>query len=301
MVATEATGRSTSAAAAPAAAATAASSPGASGLPDSAASSPAAAASAASGPAASGPVASNPAAAAETASAEATAKERLLAAAMDHVAANGINNLSLRQLAAAIGTSHRMLVYHFSSKRGLVVDMVRTVERRQREALAELRRDLDAGTPESAAELGQRFWQRLTAPALETQERLFFEIYGHALQGDPACAPFLDEVVSAWLVTITELMRRLGVPEAEASAQARIALAVTRGLLLDLLTTGDRDGTTAAMNAFLATYDAPRVDATSGTASTDAAGGPDPSSTDAAGGTDVSSGDEGSAAALAAE
>jgi AcrR family transcriptional regulator len=239
---------------------------------------------------------------------------------MDHVAANGINNLSLRQLAAAIGTSHRMLVYHFSSKRGLVVDMVRTVERRQREALAELRRDLDARTPESAAELGQRFWQRLTDPALETQERLFFEIYGHALQGDPACAPFLDEVVSAWLVTITDLMRRLGVPEAEAPAQARIALAVTRGLLLDLLTTGDLEGTTAAMNAFLATYDAPRVDAASGTASmdsargtpsstdaaggtpssTDAAGGT-PSSTDAAGGTGASSGDEGSAAAFAAE
>ncbi|MGH3487575.1 MAG: TetR/AcrR family transcriptional regulator [Actinopolymorphaceae bacterium] len=202
------------------------------------------------------------------------ARDRLLAAAVEHVAATGVNNLSLRQLAAAIGTSHRMLVYHFTSKRGLLVEVVRAVERQQRDALAELRRDLDAGACTYAAvgvdadvgsaadgtavELGLRFWRRLTDPVLGPQERLFFEIYGHALQGDPVCAPFLDEVVSAWLDTITVLMRRLGVGEAAAPAQARVALAVTRGLLLDLLTTGDREGVDAAMAAFMATYAGPR-------------------------------------------
>jgi AcrR family transcriptional regulator len=208
------------------------------------------------------------------------ARDRLLAAAVEHVAATGVNNLSLRQLAAAIGTSHRMLLYHFTSKRGLLVEVVRAVERQQRDALAELRRDLDAGVGTYAAvggdadvggeadvgsaadgtavELGLRFWRRLTDPVLGPQERLFFEIYGHALQGDPVCAPFLDEVVSAWLDTITVLMRRLGVGEAAAPAQARVALAVTRGLLLDLLTTGDREGVDAAMAAFMATYAGPR-------------------------------------------
>ena len=36
-------------------------------------------------------------------------RDRLLAAAVDHVLAHGLSDLSLRELAAAIGTSHRML------------------------------------------------------------------------------------------------------------------------------------------------------------------------------------------------
>jgi len=38
------------------------------------------------------------------------ARERLLAAAVGHALDAGIADLSLRQIAAAIGTSHRMLI-----------------------------------------------------------------------------------------------------------------------------------------------------------------------------------------------
>ena len=37
----------------------------------------------------------------------------------------GISDLSLRELAAAIGTSHRMLIHHFGSKEGLWVEVMR--------------------------------------------------------------------------------------------------------------------------------------------------------------------------------
>ena len=189
---------------------------------------------------------------------EPTAKRRLLAAAIDHVAAHGVNNLSLRQLATALGTSHRMLIYHFGSKEGLLVEVVTAVEARQREALAEFRRDLetaDATGRGAPAEIARRFWRRLTEPDLEPHERLFFEVYGHALQGDPGSSPLLDNVVEAWLDPLEDLMRRFGVPAAEARARARLGLAVTRGLLLDYLATGDRAGVDAAMEAFIATYD----------------------------------------------
>ena len=39
-----------------------------------------------------------------------SARERLLAAALEHVAEHGVGDLSLRGLAAALGTSHRMLI-----------------------------------------------------------------------------------------------------------------------------------------------------------------------------------------------
>ena len=63
------------------------------------------------------------------------ARERLLEATMDYVRKNGVGDLTLRQLAAAVGTSHRMLVYHFGSKEGLFVEVIRSVEAEQVQAL----------------------------------------------------------------------------------------------------------------------------------------------------------------------
>ena len=64
-------------------------------------------------------------------------RERLLRRAIDHIADRGLSDLSLRELAAAIGTSHRMLIHHFGSKEGLWVEVIRTVEAAQRAALPE--------------------------------------------------------------------------------------------------------------------------------------------------------------------
>ena len=54
-------------------------------------------------------------------------KARLLAAAMEYVAEHGVGDLSLRAIAAAIGTSHRMLIYHFGSKEGLLIAVIHAV------------------------------------------------------------------------------------------------------------------------------------------------------------------------------
>ena len=43
-------------------------------------------------------------------------------------------------------------------------------------------------------------------------------------------------------------------PPAVARAHARLGLAVVRGLLLDLLATGDRAGVDAALDAFASSY-----------------------------------------------
>jgi AcrR family transcriptional regulator len=153
-----------------------------------------------------------------------------------------------------------MLIYHFGSKQGLLVEVVREVERRQRQALAELERELERELDTSvdgvaaAAELTRRFWARLADPAMARYERLFFELYGHALQQDPGAVGLLDGVIESWLTPLTELVRRLGVPPDAAPARARLGLAVVRGLLLDLLATGDRAGVDAALEAFIASF-----------------------------------------------
>ncbi|MEV4758327.1 TetR/AcrR family transcriptional regulator [Micromonospora sp. NPDC049559] len=185
------------------------------------------------------------------AAAPATAtRERLLSAAIDFVAEHGVGGLTLRRLAAATDTSHRMLIYHFGSKEGLLVAVVRAVEARQREALATL--DLRPG--DSPADAIRGMWQRLADPALWPYERLFFELYGQALQGYPGAVPLLDGIVDEWLDRTVELAACDGVPADVARVHARLGLAVIRGLLLDLLATGDRAGADAAVEEFAARY-----------------------------------------------
>jgi AcrR family transcriptional regulator len=176
------------------------------------------------------------------------ARDRLLAAALAHVEEHGVGDLSLRALAAAIGTSHRMLIYHFGSREGLLVEVVRAVEAQQRDALA----DLAAEPGISPEEVSRRFWARLADPAMWPRERLFFELYAQALQGQPHARPLLDGIVESWLLPATEMAAALGIPAGEARAHARLGLAVTRGLLLDLLATGDRAGVDAAAERFAA-------------------------------------------------
>jgi AcrR family transcriptional regulator len=169
------------------------------------------------------------------------ARERLLHAAVEHALAQGIVDLSLRELAAAIGTSHRMLIYHFGSREGLLVAVVREVERRERQSL---------GTGPLSVADARRQWVHLADPSLRSQERLFFEIYAHALLGRPGTEGFLGEAVEGWISSVKALMVDAEIDEEDAQVLARLGLAVTRGLLLDLLATGDTAGTTRAFNLF---------------------------------------------------
>jgi AcrR family transcriptional regulator len=169
-------------------------------------------------------------------------RQKLLDAAIEHIARRGISDLSLRELAAAIGTSHRMLIHHFGSKEGLWVEVIRAVEARQREALAELVPNPGA----SPAEAMRAWWRHISDSSLWPNERLFFEIYGQALQGRPGTTALLDGIVDTWL----DAAEALGSDR----TQARLGIAVTRGLLLDLLATGAREEVDAAMEAFIAMY-----------------------------------------------
>ena len=170
------------------------------------------------------------------------ARERLLDAAVRHALDAGIADLSLRQLAAAIGTSHRMLLYHFGSREGLLVAVTQAVEEQQRAAL------LGSGTTPQDA---RRSWERLSDPQLWPQERLFFELYAYALRGRPGTEGFLDGIVESWVAPVTAALVEAGADERTARADARLAVAVVRGLLLDLLATGDRAGVTEAYERYL--------------------------------------------------
>src|SRR5947208_2655899 len=97
------------------------------------------------------------------------AREQLLDSAIDYVAAHGLTDLSLRRLAAELGTSHRMLSHHFGSKDGLWVAIVRDVERRQQAALDDLLPDDDVSLDDAM----RGWWRHISDPSLWPTERLF--------------------------------------------------------------------------------------------------------------------------------
>ncbi|HEY1740567.1 MAG TPA: helix-turn-helix domain-containing protein [Acidimicrobiia bacterium] len=158
----------------------------------------------------------------------------LLEAVIDSIARKGLGARSLRDLASDAGTSHRMLIHHFGSRDGLLVAIVTEVEARQRALLVE-RPDDDvsalAGT-----------WKDLAASSMWPFERLFFECYARGAQGEQPFDRLIPALVDDWLATF---------PNGHTRARARLALAVVRGLLLDLVATGDRRGVDRAMQEFL--------------------------------------------------
>ena len=127
----------------------------------------------------------------------------------------------------------------------LLVEVIRAVEARERSLAAAM-----TGTPEEA---GQRLWEHVRSPQLAAQERLFFEVYGQALQGREWAKPLLDGVVEDWITPVAAAFEAAGTDTATARIVARLSVAVTRGLLLDALAKGedhDNQEVDAAMQFF---------------------------------------------------
>ena len=89
------------------------------------------------------------------------ARSELIDRLVEHAASNGLTDTSLRDLAAAVGTSHRMLNYHFGSRAGVVAAVVERIESQQGDALAEI-----AAEATSTTEIIERQWAQLSDPAL---------------------------------------------------------------------------------------------------------------------------------------
>lgn len=172
-------------------------------------------------------------------------RRQLLDALVTEFATGGIGDRSLREVAAAVGTSHRMLLHHFGSREGLLVAIVEEVERRQMRLLPEL--------PADPAEGFAAMWADLRRPELRESERLFFECYARAAAGEKPFARMVPAAVESWLAEAEAVAKGPVDP-----ALARLGLAVSRGLLLDLVATDDETGVDAAAQAFIRLLARPR-------------------------------------------
>jgi AcrR family transcriptional regulator len=165
-------------------------------------------------------------------------RRELLDSLIDAFAQDGIGARSLREIAESVGTSHRMLLHYFGSRDELLVAIVEEIERRQAATLDDL--------PEVPADAVAAMWADVRRPDLWPFERLFFECYARAAQGEAPFARLLPGAVDGWLAAVKDRSSGRAEP-----AMVRLGLAVIRGLLLDLVATGDTEGVDAAASRFL--------------------------------------------------
>ncbi|WUJ08075.1 TetR/AcrR family transcriptional regulator [Actinoplanes sp. NBC_00393] len=171
-------------------------------------------------------------------------REELLEAAYGYVLEHGLADLSLRPLAAAIGSSPRVLIFLFGSKEGLVRELL------ARARADELRLVGDVG----AAPIGldaavETVWDWLAADEHRPLLRLWVEAYARSLvEPDGAWGGFARATVEDWLGVLAACQPAAERDSADGAAQRTLALAVLRGALLDLLATGDAERVRAALS-----------------------------------------------------
>ncbi|MGL5818931.1 MAG: TetR/AcrR family transcriptional regulator [Phycicoccus sp.] len=158
----------------------------------------------------------------------------LLGGAVDHVLEHGIGTVSLRPLAAALGTSDRMLIYYFGTREALLVAVLHEVGRR----LAATLDDALPVEPVSAGTLFAAAGDLVDDPAVERYLRLYIELSGLAAAGREPFRAATAGIADGWMAwTAARLDPAEGRPEETA---AGILALVDGVLLLRFVLGGDR-------------------------------------------------------------
>lgn len=116
-----------------------------------------------------------------------------------HVLAHGLNNASLRPLAQAVGTSDRMLIYHFGSKEGLIGALLRHLAQG---FVSGLEAALPPGRAVSVQACLAEVVALLRDPAMAGYRRVWLDILSAAAGGEAAHRAAGQEIMAgfaAWL------------------------------------------------------------------------------------------------------
>ncbi|HEU5234821.1 MAG TPA: TetR/AcrR family transcriptional regulator [Terriglobales bacterium] len=176
----------------------------------------------------------------------------LLNASIEYLLENGVADLSLRPLAAEVGSKARLLVYHFGSKDALLTEAMLVIRERLQKNFAE---SVGSDRDWKPSRVVEAFWEWATSKQNQRYLRLFFEVHGLALQNPKQYGPYLEGAFTSWV----ELMG--GVLPESLSRPARRALAslavgTVVGLMLDYLSSGDKKRTSEALAEFARGFDA---------------------------------------------
>jgi len=172
-------------------------------------------------------------------------RSELTEGALAYVLANGLIGLSLRPLAAKLGTSDRMLIYHFGDKDGLVAEILVLANRGLAESIAAAERPV-----QGVADLVRHAWQALTAADSTGLVRLYLELCVLSVGEPDRWRAAHRRLREPWLAMLRAGLVELDVADPRIPALADLILDAVDGLLLDRLVSGDPARADAAAAAF---------------------------------------------------
>jgi AcrR family transcriptional regulator len=175
--------------------------------------------------------------------------EELLEQAYRYVLEHGLSDVSLRPLAAAIGSSPRVLLFLFGSKDGLIRALLTRARLDELALLEQLRSNASLDGLVAAA---RATWAWLSTAGHRALLALWVEAYARSLT-DPAgpWADFARQTVDDWLSILASAQPARRRRTKAGVTDRTLVLALLRGALLDLLATGDLDRTTGAVELHL--------------------------------------------------
>lgn len=147
--------------------------------------------------------------------------------ATDHVLEHGLIGLSLRPLAQALGTSDRMLLYHFGSKADLVAAVLVASNDRSVATLEQM------PPGDDVARSVHELWQALLGSRLEQCQRVYVEASALGLFGLEPYASAVRAANERWLAALSRRLEAAGCRPDRARRAAELVESVTVGLLLD--------------------------------------------------------------------
>jgi AcrR family transcriptional regulator len=165
-------------------------------------------------------------------------RERLLGLTARYLLENGVIDLRLRALGDAVGCSHRVLLYYFTSREQLVSEALEEAARQARVDDATVLGP--SGTGPVCDEL-IRVWRRLSGPEQLPVIRLFTQVVAMALHDERRYAGFLEGLKTGWSNAYREYLRGHGVPDEEAVELSTEIVGMQRGLLLELAIGGSSE------------------------------------------------------------
>ena len=155
-------------------------------------------------------------------------RDEVAEAATDYVLEHGLVGLSLRPLAADLGTSDRMLLYHFADKDDLVSTVLRISNDR---AVARIR-ELEPAPDVHAAVL--QLWLAVTSPSLDRCQRLYLEAAALGLFGREPYVSVVREANELWVTAVSRHLVGSGAPPDRARRAVALLDAAFMGFQLDL-------------------------------------------------------------------
>lgn len=160
-------------------------------------------------------------------------RAELLSGALSYFATHGIAGLSLRPLAAGLGTSDRMLIHYFGTKDNLIG-----------QALIAAMPDLSsavAGGEGDATDVARRIWQEMAGGSQQNRVRVMIEVMALSLTQPEPYRQIALNATHAWIDPIARRLQRDGAPAAEAAATATVLVSGLKGLALDLYVSRERE------------------------------------------------------------